>query len=114
MWAPDVRRRGVLWVVLWGVALRCSGVRESRTLSVCSGENATWEGFELSLVCRIGALARYVWWARKLNHPIRRGNKPMAGERPQVSLLGRKVGAAHAPARTHSRRPMLATPSIAP
>ena len=37
-----------------------------------------------------------------LNHPIRRESKPRAGKRSQFSFQGRKVGAAHAPARTHS------------
>ena len=37
-----------------------------------------------------------------LNHPTRRGNKPSAGKRSQFSIQGRKVGAAQAPARTHS------------
>ena len=40
--------------------------------------------------------------APNLNRHIRRGNKPRAGKRPLFSLQGRKVGAAQAPARTHS------------
>ena len=37
-----------------------------------------------------------------LNHPTRRGNKPRAGKRAQFSFQGQEVGAAQAPARTHS------------
>ena len=47
---------------------------------------------------------------RDLNHPIRRGNKPRAGERSQFSIQGRKVGAAQAPARTHSVPPPADSP----
>ena len=57
MWAPGVGCRGVLWEALLGVVPGCWGVGVSRMLSASSGENATWEGFGLSLVCRIGALA---------------------------------------------------------
>ena len=35
-----------------------------------------------------------------LNHPTRCGNKPRARRRSQVSIQGRMIGAAQAPART--------------
>ena len=57
MWVPEMRGRDMLWVVLWGVALGCYGVRESRKLSVRSGKNATWEEFGLGFVCRVGEVA---------------------------------------------------------
>ena len=52
-----------------------------------------------------------------LNHPARRRNKPRAGKRSQYSLQGRKVGAAQAPARTHSApsptsSPVSSTPKL--
>ena len=50
-----------------------------------------------------------------LNHPTRRESKLRAGKRSQILLQGRKVGAAQAPARTHTaRRPLLAPQSLAP
>ena len=58
VWALEIGCRGVLWVALYGVVPGCKGVRVSRKISTSSGESAPWEGFELSLVCRIGALAR--------------------------------------------------------
>ena len=54
VWVPEMRSRGMLWVLLWSVALGCQGVRESRKLSVRRRENATWEGFGLSLVLQNG------------------------------------------------------------
>ena len=49
-----------------------------------------------------------------LNHLTRRGNKPRARDRSRFSLVGRKVGAAQAPARTQACRPLLALPSLTP
>ena len=40
VWAPELRGRGMLWVVLWGVALRREGVRESRKLIARRGESS--------------------------------------------------------------------------
>ena len=54
---PGLRGRAMLREVLWGVALRRQGVRESRRLVVHSVENATWEESGLSLVCRVGEIA---------------------------------------------------------
>ena len=57
VWVPELRGRGRLWEVLWGVALRRQGVRESRRLIVHSGENANREGSGLGLVCTMGEIA---------------------------------------------------------
>ena len=45
-----------------------------------------------------------------LNHFIRRGNKPRSERRSQCSIQGKKVGAAQAPARTHSAPSLASSP----
>ena len=45
---------------------------------------------------------RGVLWVANLNHPTKRRNKPRAGRRSQLSIQGHEIGAAQAPARTHS------------